>query len=111
MATSTLVTVEDYLSTSYSDGDRDFVDGRILERHVGENRHALVQTLIVAYLLNHYREFRSVVECRMKVSESRYRVPDVCLVTGAWPTEPGPLLDPPFLAIEVLSPDDRAGDL
>ncbi len=111
MATSTLVTVEEYLSTSYSDGDREFIDGQIVERNVGENRHALIQTLIVGYLMFHYRQYRSVVECRMMVTKSRYRIPDVCLVTGAWPSKPGPLMDPPFLTVEVLSPDDRAGEL
>jgi Uma2 family endonuclease len=111
MATTSLIPVEEYLSTSYEDGDREYIDGQVVERNVGESQHALIQTLIAGYLNIHYRQYRSVVECRMKVSKARYRIPDVCVVTGAYPTKRGPLTDPPFLVVEVLSPDDRAGDL
>jgi Uma2 family endonuclease len=111
MATSTMVTVEEYLSTSYSDGDREYVDGQIVERNVGENYHARIQSLIFGYFLIHYKQYWSAVECRTMVTKSRFRIPDVCLITGAWPSKPGPLVDPPFLAVEVLSPDDRAGDM
>lgn len=110
MATSTLVTIEEYLSASYPDGDREYLDGQVLERNMGESGHARIQSWILGYLLAHYPQYWSVVECRMKVGESRYRIPDVCLGADAYP-ESGPLLDPPFLAVEVLSPDDRASDL
>lgn len=55
-------------------------------------------------------EFWSVVEARVRVAGSRYRIPDVCLGTGPLP-KPGPIMAPPFLAVEVLSPDDRAGEM
>src|ERR1035438_8136782 len=111
MGTAALIPVEEYLSTSYPDGDREYIDGQVLERNVGESQHAWIQTAIAAYLFTRYRQYRTVVECRMKVSKSRYRIPDVCLVTGAYPGGFGPLTDPPFLVVEVLSPDDRAGDM
>ena len=38
MAT-TLVSVEEYLRTSYPDGDCEYVDGEIVERNVGEIDH------------------------------------------------------------------------
>jgi hypothetical protein len=49
---STLVAVEEYLSTSYPDGDREYVDGQIVERNLGEIEHASLQTRIVFYLLS-----------------------------------------------------------
>jgi hypothetical protein len=36
MESPTLVPVEEYLETQYQDGDREYVDGRIVERNVGE---------------------------------------------------------------------------
>ena len=39
-----LVSLEEYLDTAYSP-DREYVDGAIVERHVGERRHSLVQTM------------------------------------------------------------------
>ncbi len=113
MGTTALVSVEEYLSTSYPDGDREYLDGLIVERNMGERHHARIQSLILGYLLVHYKQkFWSAVEARLKVSARRYRIPDVCLVTGKWPgPERGPLTDPPFLVVEVLSPDDRAGEM
>lgn len=110
MGTTSLVSVEEYLAKSYPDGDREYLDGRIVERNMGEFRHARIQTLIANYLAIHYQQFWSVVEVRVRITKSRYRIPDVCLGIGALPGS-GPVAEPPFLVVEVLSPDDRAGDM
>src|ERR1035438_8846708 len=107
---TTAISVEEYLSTSYQDGDREYLDGQIVERTMGEYRHARLQLVIGAWFFNHYSQFWAVVECRVRITRSRYRIPDVCLGLGA-PPESGPIIDPPFLAIEVVSPDDRVGDM
>jgi Uma2 family endonuclease len=107
MAT-TLVSVEEYLRTSYPDGDCEYVDGEIVERNVGEIDHGSLQTRIVIYLATHYPKFWATVEVRVQVKSSRFRVPDVTLVAGPRPA--GKIITaPPHLVIEVLSPDDRAG--
>jgi hypothetical protein len=31
---ATLISVEEYLSTSYEDGDREYLDGEVLERNI-----------------------------------------------------------------------------
>src|SRR5262249_37884533 len=49
-------------------------------------------------------------EQRVQVKATRFRVPDVCIYVGAEPTEQI-FREPPFLAIEILSKDDRASDL
>ncbi|SRR5579871_203766 len=111
MATTALIPVEEYLSTSYTDGDREYVDGEVLERNVGERNHARLQLLIASFLNANYGKFWSATECRVRMSPTRFRIPDICLATVRPGPEDGPLTDPPFLAIEVLSPDDRASDL
>jgi Uma2 family endonuclease len=111
MATTALVSVEEYLATSYADGDRDYLDGLVVERNVGENRHSRIQGLILGWFLVHYEQFWCGPECRMRIRPSRYRVPDIALITGPGPAEAGPLMDPPFLVVEVLSPDDRPDDM
>jgi len=45
MGTTTLVSVEEYLRTSFPDADREYIDGRIVERNVGEVYHSDVQIL------------------------------------------------------------------
>jgi hypothetical protein len=47
MASSVLVSLHEYLTTSYQP-DRDYVDGELKERSVGEQPHSVVQTIIAA---------------------------------------------------------------
>jgi Uma2 family endonuclease len=102
--------VQEYLNTSYPDGDREYVDGVIVERHVGEIEHADVQTRITHYLLLHYAQFWSAVAVRVQVASTRVRVPDVTIVYGGEP-EGRIITQPPLAVAEVLSPDDRAAEL
>jgi Uma2 family endonuclease len=48
---------------------------------------------------------RAATELRVQVKAKRFRIPDVCVVLG----DPGEqiLTKPPFLCIEILSPEDR----
>lgn len=106
MSARTLISVEDYLATAY-EPDCDYVDGHIEERNKGEVTHARLQARITAYLLTHYEVKGLVVmtEVRVQVRPGRFRVPDICLTVG----EPGEevLTRPPFVCIEILSPEDR----
>ena len=106
MKTRTLISVEEYLTTSYSP-DCDYVDGEVQERNLGEYDHSNLQTAIAAYFFMRRKEWgiSVVVEQRVQVKARRFRVPDVCVVLG----DPGEQIftKPPFLCIEVLSPEDR----
>jgi Uma2 family endonuclease len=110
MGTGTLISVEEYLTTSYSDGDREYVDGKVLQRNVGEVEHSDVQGRIYAFLLSRYRQCWPGVEVRVQVTAARFRVPDVVLVEGRRPSS-HVITQPPLLVVEVLSPDDRVTDL
>jgi Uma2 family endonuclease len=81
----TLVSVDEYLCTSYPDGDCEYVDGEIVERNVGEIDHGSVQSRVAVYLLTHYPQFWAAVAVRVQVQSSRIRVPDVTLVAGPRP--------------------------
>ena len=110
MATSSLVSVSEYLSTSYRP-DCDYVDGVVLERNLGEYDHARLQGEVFAYFHARRKEWglRVVPEQRVQVSPTRFRVPDVCAVLG----EPAEQIfkTPPFICIEILSPDDRFSEM
>jgi Uma2 family endonuclease len=110
MSTATLISVEEYLKTTYPDGDREYVDGVIVERNMGTFQHARWQTRMVVYLSNKYPALWAVVECRVQVQATRFRVPDVSC--GLLPEPGGAVIkQPPLLVIEILSPDDRADDI
>ena len=106
MSAPTLVSVADYLDSAY-EPDRDYVDGALEERNVGEWDHAELQLRLGAYLLGLYGSsgFRVATELRIRVTATRYRVPDICVFLS----DPGERVPstPPFLCIEILSPEDR----
>jgi Uma2 family endonuclease len=108
MGTRTLVPVEEYLSTDY-EPDCDYVDGELIDRNVGEKGHSKTQMRIAAFFYNQRTalDIHVFPELRIHVGPKKYRVPDICVVLGKEPEEEV-LTRPPFLCIEILSPEDRA---
>jgi Uma2 family endonuclease len=111
MTTATLVPLEEYLHTSY-EPDSDWIDGELRERPVGEGSHATIQTFFIKFFAVHEREWgiRVTQELRTQVAATRFRVPDVLLIRSDGPFE-YIVRTPPLLCIEVLSPDDRMGEM
>jgi Uma2 family endonuclease len=105
MAT-TAVTIAEYLSTVY-EPDCDYVDGEIQERNLGEIDHSRLQLAIGSYFYTRRKEWgiSAYTEQRVQVSPNRFRIPDVCVILG----EPACqiLRTPPFICIEIVSPEDR----
>jgi Uma2 family endonuclease len=110
MATGSLVSVQQYLSTSYRP-DCDYVDGMVVERNLGQYDHARLQGAVFLYFEIRRKQWglRAVPEQRVQVAPTRFRVPDVCVVKGE-PTEQI-FRTPPFICIEILSPDDRVSEM
>lgn len=110
MPTGTLISVEQYLATSYRP-DCDYVDGRIEERNLGEWDHSKLQAAITAYFYQRRKTWGISVapEQRVQVSPTRFRIPAVCVVLG----EPDGQIfrQPPFICIEILSKDDRMTEM
>jgi len=104
MGVETLISVEEYLNTSY-DPDVEYVDGALVERNVGDYLHSLVQRNLTVAFTNEYPDVLALPALRSKTRETRYRLPDVCVLLH--PPRTKYLLDACFLAIEILSEDDR----
>jgi Uma2 family endonuclease len=107
VSTTALVSVEEYLRTAY-DPDCDYVDGEVIERNVGERDHSELQFELGLLFRTRRPEWKTFafVEQRVQVSKTRYRVPDVCVYVGDKPRDQI-FRTPPFICIEVLSPEDR----
>lgn len=114
MATSTLVPLEEYLQTSYKP-EMEYVEGQLVERHVGEYDHSILQALLATLLNQRRRErqFRVFTEQRVLLSgvpgTKRYRIPDVCV--KALPHPHDPVITCPDLVIEILSREDEPADI
>jgi Uma2 family endonuclease len=111
MSSTTVIPVEQYLSTSYRP-DCDYVEGEVRERNVGEYEHSNLQTGLAAWLRSRQREWniRVLVEQRLRVAPRRYRIPDICVIDRDQPIE-AVLTRPPLICIEILSKDDRLRDM
>jgi hypothetical protein len=107
MATATRITIEQYLKTPF-EPDAEFVNGEIEERNVGEYDHSVVQRAILFWLHRHDKEWqtRTIQEQRTRLRSGNVRIPDVSVWKREAPIEPV-FSHPPFIAIEVLSPEDR----
>src|SRR5271154_3353433 len=104
---SKLISVEEYLNTSYRP-DVEYVDGEIQERNLGEFDHADLQAALSTLLRVRQQEWaiRVVVEARVQVAPTRFRVPDVCVLAAGLERE-RIIRHAPLLCLEVQSPRDR----
>lgn len=102
-----LLTLEEYLHTAYHP-DCDFVDDHIEERNMGEYEHNNLHAALIAWFFVRGTEWnvRVLPEQRTRVTRTRVRVPDICIVPRDGEIE-RVRVTPPILCIEILSPEDR----
>lgn len=110
MSATTVVPLSEYLSTMYRP-DREYLDGQLLERNLGEWDHARLQTLLAQFLTSREKDWGilAVAEQRVQVKPTRFRVPDITVLTGPPPVDV--VRTAPFLCIEILSPEDRVKEM
>jgi Uma2 family endonuclease len=101
-----LWTVREYLRASWNP-DREFVDGRIEERSLGEKEHSIIQRYLTALFAIKRGEWGVEVfpQLRTQTKTRNFRVPDV-LVMRAEDKFERYVTQPPLIAIEILSPED-----
>lgn len=112
MGADTALSVEQYLVTSFPDLDKEYRDGELVERSLPDYLHSKTQGLLVAFFVA-LQKSRSVFarpELRLKIHPNLYLIPDVAVFH---PTEPALRYPdtPPFVAIEILSLDDKLKDV
>jgi Uma2 family endonuclease len=104
-----VATVEEYLRSTF-EPDAEFVEGRIVRRSVPQKPHSKMQSFLdrTLYEVAHPLGYEVWVEQRLRTQAdpAHYRIPDVCVTLG----EPDEdiFTGPPFLCVEILSPDDSA---
>jgi Uma2 family endonuclease len=101
------VPLQVYLHSSEYEPDAEYVDGEIEERPMGEFDHNAWQQAIQLWFWQHAKEWntRVVPEQRIRVAQTRFRVPDVTVLDRSRPIEQI-VTHPPIAVFEVLSPED-----
>jgi Uma2 family endonuclease len=111
MAVAELISAEQYLHSSF-EHDAEYVEGRLVERPMPTWEHACVQGFLIEELRAIGRRLAmfAVPEQRVQTRPSRFRVPDVCVLTHRPDGETGRRIvtRPPYLCVEILSPEDTA---
>jgi Uma2 family endonuclease len=108
MAAKVLMDVEEYLGCSFDGADCEYLDGEIVERNMGEMPHSTVQKILMFLLTQMESRLGIQVqpEIRIQTGPRRYRVADIAVWRAGYIGERIPTV-PPFLVIEILSPEDR----
>lgn len=111
MATGTMISEQEYLRTSY-EHDCEWIEGQVRERAMPDEFHSALQTFFVGYFYQAGRALglRVRPELRVHVAQRRYRIPDVTILPSSAPLKTIPD-SPPAICIEILSPEDRKGEL
>ncbi len=111
MASSTLVSLSDYLKTSYRP-DRDYLEGELRERNLGERPHAKLQKYILVTFTLHEETWGVIPlpEQRVQVRPERFRIPDICVVRSSDPDTPIVTVAP-LLCVEILSSEDTLSSM
>jgi Uma2 family endonuclease len=77
-----LISVEDYLTANYPDGDREYLDGVVVERQLGTPAHSALQKILIVHLA----QFEKVLRIAVRPSAAREsRKPDIeCRTCSSW---------------------------
>jgi Uma2 family endonuclease len=101
--------VEEYLDLVFDDRpEPDYVDGAVVERALPTVLHSQIQALLIlllAPLMNHTR-LLLLPELRVQIEPRRFRVADLAVYRDPFP-QGRYATTPAFVAIEIVSPDDR----
>ncbi len=112
MGAKTAISVAEYLRTSYPVLDREYRDGEVLERTLPDRLHASTQILLGGVFLAFRIALKLFIysEMRVQLRPGVFLIPDVCVYH---PLQPEKLVPdtPPFIAVEILSPDDRMSEV
>jgi len=103
MSATAPVPVDEYLRLTEKPY-REYRDGAVSAKAMPTKFHAIIQYALL--MLLRAQGVQALPELTVRISPTRYLVPDVC-VSGDFP---GPYpTDPVLLCCEILSPEDRLG--
>jgi Uma2 family endonuclease len=103
MSTTALMPVDEYLRLTEKPYC-EYRDGAVYPKAMGTKFHAIIQRVLMTLLQS--LGVQAFPELTVRISPTRYLVPDVCVAgdfPGPYPTEPV------LLCCEILSPEDRLG--
>lgn len=106
MATTTLLTADQYLKMHFEERAPEFVHGELIERSMPTPLHGRLHYLLALRLQN---VGFGVIGVHMRLADDVIRIPDLAIFRD--PPESRMPSSPPFIIVEIISPDDRHAEL
>ena len=103
------VTLEEYLAIQYDDrSEPDYVDGEVVERGLPTKWHGIIQSLLTTLFLVLKGRIPLVLmsEVRAQLGPKHFRIIDFAVYLEMPPGDRY-VTSPAYVAIEIVSPDDR----
>src|SRR5882724_11775881 len=99
MGSKTLVPVEQYLNMSFDGPEPEYLDGEIIERHLGSIPHSEAQERLLEFFrsLRQSHSLFGYPEITLRISPTRYRIADVAVFAGHDPEDEYPSEPPEFV--------------
>jgi Uma2 family endonuclease len=105
MATAAVVSVEEYLATTYKPAC-DYVDGVLYQKSMPTWEHGSIQSQLSALIQQGFPQFKAGSEVTVQIRTGKYLVPDLIVQHRDRIQKPYPTV-PVHLCVEILSPEDR----
>jgi Uma2 family endonuclease len=105
MATAALVSVEEYLATTYKPAC-DYVDGALYQKPMATRKHCRIQGQLAHLIIAGFPDFEADPEQTVWIRTGKYLVPDLVVQDRSHIQDPYPT-EPVHLCVEILSPEDR----
>lgn len=111
MSTATHVSIAEYLQTDY-EPECELIAGELIAKPMGTLDHMNMERRLARLLERYEQESLGQVVWELSFRKGNdVRIPDVVFLQKGARFENGILMDPPMLAIEVLSPSQRQSEL
>lgn len=108
-STTGLISVEEYLRTDY-EPNCEYLDGVLRRKTMPTYNHGMLEFRFCELIKALNLGYRGVPEQTLRLNETRYLIPDVAVQRLSELQRPYPTR-PIALCIEILSPDDRFGEV
>jgi len=109
VASPTLVSVEEYLKGGYKPAC-EYLDGVLRQKPMPTWDHGFTQSRVGQLINENFPDFAAASEITVRLSETRFLVPDVIAQRKTDLQRPYPT-QPVHLVVEILSPEDRMSDV
>lgn len=106
-----IISVDEYFERGL-ENEWEYVDGELVPRRSGNPIHARLVMILAGLLEQHHARIASYAALVLYITETRFRVPDVCCYAKSVRLDPVNITtEPPLAIFEILSPTDPMSEV